>query len=186
MATNYMGMKNEDLYALMEKFELDKGDYMAKSADGSANGSLNRKKLQNILRLIDAQTGKADEVTAIKEDGEVIKHEPSKNGKLHKSLSGMMVEITFYNSDENDLPYVQMALNGIALIIPREKKVWIPKEFIDGVLQNAIMTKMKMDVDHTGKIRYIPKAVPRFQHTVHDIKHIDVLRKEYDEAKKGN
>jgi hypothetical protein len=42
---------------------------------------------------------------------------------------------------------------------------------------------MKMDVDHTGKIRYIPKAVPRFQHTVHDIKHIDVLRKEFDDEK---
>ena len=42
-----------------------------------------------------------------------------------------------------------------------------------------------MDVDRDGKIRYIPKQVPRFQHTVHDIKHIDVLRKEYDEAKKG-
>jgi hypothetical protein len=94
-----------------------------------------------------------------------------------------MVQITFYNSDENDLPYVQLALNGIALIIPRERMVWIPKEFIDGVLQNAIMTKMKMDVDRDGKIRYIPKAVPRFQHTVHDIKHIDVLRQEFDDEK---
>jgi hypothetical protein len=174
---NYMNKKNEDLYALMEKYELDKGDYL------SDTGSLNRKKLNNILKLIDAQTGKAEGVTAIKEDGEVIDHKPESNGKLHKSLSGMMVEITFYNSDENDLPYVQLALNGIALIIPREARVWIPKEFIDGVLQNAIMTKMKMDVSRDGKIRYIPKAVPRFQHTVHDIKHIDVLRKEYDDEK---
>ena len=171
---NYLNKKNEELYGLMEKYELEKEDYL------SDTGSLNRKKLNNILKLIDAQTGKTDEVTAIKDDGEVIDHKPRENGKLHKSLSGMMVEITFYNSDENDLPYVQIALNGIALIIPREKKVWIPKEFIDGVLQNAIMTKMKMDVDRDGKIRYIPKAVPRFQHTVHDIKHIDVLRKEFD------
>jgi hypothetical protein len=175
---NYMNKKNEDLYALMEKYELDKEDYLADS------GSLNRKKLNNILKLIDAQTGKAEGVTAIKDDGEVIDHKPEQsNGKLHKSLSGMMVELTFYNSDENDLPYVQLALNGIALIIPRERRVWIPKEFIDGVLQNAIMTKMKMDVDGQGKIRYIPKAVPRFQHTVHDIKHIDVIRKEYDDEK---
>jgi hypothetical protein len=176
---NYMNKKNEDLYALMERYELDKGDYL------SDTGSLNRQKLSNILKLIDAQTGKAEGVTAIKDDGEVIDHEPEKssNGKLHKSLSGMMVQITFYNSDENDLPYVQLALNGIALIIPREKEVWIPKEFIDGVLQNAIMTKMKMDVGRDGKIRYIPKAVPRFQHTVHDIKHIDVIRREYDDEK---
>ena len=175
---NYMSKKNEELYELMEKYELDKEDYL------SDTGSLNRKKLQNILKLIDAQTGKAEGVTAIKDDGEVIDHKPeSDNGKLHKSLSGMMVELTFYNSDENDLPYVQLALNGIGLIIPREQRVWIPKEFIDGVLQNAIMTKMKMDVGRDGKIRYIPKAVPRFQHTVHDIKHIDVLRKEFDEAK---
>jgi len=173
---NYMNRKNEELYALMEKYELDKGDYL------SDTGSLNRKKLNNILKLIDATSGKSKEVTAVLEDGEVIDHEPEKsNGKLHKTLSGIMAQITFYSSDENDLPYVQMALNGIALIIPREKKVWIPKEFIDGVLQNAIMTKMKMDVDRDGKIRYIPKAVPRFQHTVHDIKHIDVLRKEYDD-----
>jgi hypothetical protein len=175
---NYMNKKNEDLYALMEKYELDKGDYL------SDTGALNRKKLNNILKLIDATSGKSTEVTAIKEDGEVIDHKPeSSNGKLHKTLSGIMTQITFYNSDENDLPYVQLALNGIALIIPREKMVWIPKEFIDGVLQNAIMTKMKMDVDRDGKIRYIPKAVPRFQHTVHDIKHIDVLRKEFDDEK---
>jgi hypothetical protein len=181
MATNYMGKKDTELLDLIEKYELDKEDYLAKS------GSVNRKKLNNILKLIDAQTGKSKEAVSIDEKGTVEDHNPVKNGKLHKSLSGMMVEITFYSSDENDLPYVQLALNGIGLIIPREKKVWIPKEFIDGVLQNAIMTKMKMDVDRDGKIRYIPKQVPRFQHTVHEIKHIDVLRKEYDEAQaKGN
>ena len=173
---NYMSKKNDELLALLDKYDLDKTDYV------SDTGALNRKKISNILKLIDATSGRSNEVTAVKDDGEVIDHKPEQsNGKLHKTLSGMMVEITFYNSDENDLPYVQLALNGIALIIPREKQVWIPKEFIDGVLQNAIMTKMKMDVDRDGKIRYIPKAVPRFQHTVHDIKHIDVLRKEYDD-----
>ena len=173
MSVNYMSMKDVDLLKLVEKFELDKEDYMSDS------GSVNRKKLGNILKLIDAQTGKAEETTVVTEDGDVKDHKPTT--KIHKGLSGMMVAVTFYNSHENDLPYVQLGLNGIALIIPREKKVWIPKEFIDGVLQNAIATKMKMDVDSRGKIRYIPKQVPRFQHTVHDIKHIDVLRKEYDD-----
>lgn len=176
MSKNYTSMKNEELFKLIEKYELEKADYL------SDNGSLNRKKLGNILKLIDVVSGKVTEPTVITEEGEVSELKPS-NGKLHKNLSGMMVQITFYNTDENDLPYVQMALNGLALIIPREQKVWIPKEFIDGVLQNAIATKMKMDVDRNGKIRYIPKQVPRVQHTVHDIKHIDVIRKEYDEGK---
>lgn len=175
---NYMSLKDTELIELIEKYDLDKADYLAKS------GSVNRKKLNNILKLIDVQTGKNKEPVAIDADGEVVDHKPEQTGKLHKSLSGMMVHITFYSTDENDLPYVQMALNGMALIIPREKKVWIPKEFIDGVLQNAVVTKMKMDVDRDGKIRYIPKQVPRVQHTVHDIKHIDVLRKEYDEENK--
>jgi hypothetical protein len=172
---NYNTMKNEELFQLIEKYELEKSDYL------SDNGSLNRKKLGNILKLIDVVAGKEVTPTVISEDGEVEELTPTK--KLHKGLSGMMVQLTFYNTDENDLPYVQLALNGIALIIPREQKVWIPKEFIDGVLQNAIATKMKMDVDRTGKIRYIPKQVPRVAHTVHDIKHIDVIRKEYDEDK---
>lgn len=175
---NYMSMKNEKLIELMDKYELDKEDYLAD------NGSINRKKLSNILKLIDVQTGKTKEPVAITDEGEVRDHKPEQQSKLHKSLSGMMVQCTFYSTDENDLPYVQMALNGMALIIPREKKVWIPKEFIDGVLQNAVATKMKMDVDRDGKIRYIPKQVPRVQHTVHDIKHLDVLKKEYDEATK--
>jgi len=170
-------MKDVELVELMDKYELTKDDFLA------PNGSVNRKKLSNILRLIDVNAGKEKEAVVITEEGNVEEHKPTT--KLHKGLSGMMVQITFYNTDENDLPYVQMALNGIALIIPREKMVWIPKEFIDGVLQNAIATKMKMDVDRDGKIRYIPKQVPRVQHTVHDIKHIDVLRKEYDEEKKG-
>jgi len=174
---NYNTLKNEELYELIEKYELDKADYLSPD-----NGSLNRKKLGNILKLIDVSAGKVDEVVVIDTDGDVEEMKPTE--KLHKMLSGHMVEITFYSTDENDLPYAQLALNGIALIIPREKKVWIPKEFIDGVLQNAIATKMKMDVDRDGKIRYIPKQVPRLQHTVSDMKHIDVLRKEFDEENK--
>ena len=173
-------MKNEELYELIDKYELDKKDYLSPD-----NGSLNRKKLGNILKLIDVSAGKVEEVVVVDEEGDVEELKPTK--KLHKMLSGMMVEIQFYSTDENDLPYCQLALNGIALIIPREKKVWIPKEFIDGVLQNAVATKMKMDVDRDGKIRYIPKQVPRLQHTVTDMKHIDVLRKEFDkeQQKKG-
>lgn len=173
---NYNTMKNDDLVKLMEKYELEKEDYF------QDNGNLNRKKLANILKLIDATSGKADDVTVVNEDdGEVEDYTPTK--KIHKNLGGMMVQITFYSSDENDLPYVQLALNGMALIIPRESKFWIPKEFIDGVLVNAIATKSKMEVVD-GKIRYIPKKVPRFQHTVHDVQHMDVLQKRFaDEAK---
>jgi hypothetical protein len=173
---NYNTLKNEELFELIDKYELDKADYL------SENGSLNRKKLSNILKLIDVSAGKEKETVVIQDDGQVEEYKPAT--KLNKMLSGVMAQITFYNTDENDLPYVQLALNGIALIIPREVKSWIPKEFIDGVLQNAIATKLKMDVSSTGKIRYLPKQVPRIPHTVSDIKHIDVLRKEFDEAKK--
>jgi hypothetical protein len=174
---NYNTMKNEELIELMEKYDLEKEDYFQE------NGNLNRKKIANIMRLIDATSGKSEEVTVVNEDeGDVEEYKPTL--KLHKHLGGMMVQITFYSSDENDLPYVQLALNGMALIIPRERKFWIPKEFIDGVLVNAIAIKSKMEVVD-GKIRYIPKKVPRFQHTVHDIQHIEVLQKRFDEEKKA-
>jgi len=175
---NYMNKKNEELFELIEKYELDKDDYTQE------NGSLNRKKLGNILKLIDLQSGKvADEGVVVKEDenGDTVVEDYNPTVKLHKMLSGMMVQVTFYHSDENDMPYVQLGLNGIALNIKREVESWVPKEFIDGVLQNAIATKMKMHVDGQGNISYIPKQVPRFAHTTHDIKHIDVLAKEFDE-----
>lgn len=176
MSTNYMGMKNEELAKLIEEHNLDEADYKQE------NGSYNRKKLNNVFKAIDLAVGKIKETQVTDSDGETKDFNPRK--KLRKGLSGMMVKLTFYNSDENDLPYIQMALDGIALMVPREQEVWIPKEYIDGVLANAITTRMKMVNDRNGKIRYIPKQVPRVQYTVHDMKHIDVLRKEYDEQKK--
>lgn len=181
MSINYNAMKHEELFKLIEKYDLEKADYMVTPEKGGKE-TLNVSKLSNILKLIDAQAGRMEDTTVVDTDGSVSELNPKK--KLHKGLSGMMVQITFYNQDENDLPYVQMALNGIALLVPRETKKWIPKEFIDGVLVNAITTKMKMDVDRDGKIRYIPKQVPRVTYNVHDIKHIDVLRKEFDDQKK--
>ena len=177
--TNYNTMKHEELFKLIEKYDMDRNDYVSENDKGTE--VLNVKKLANILKLIDIQAGKMEEAHSVDVDGNVEKLDASK--KLHKGLSGMMAQMTFYNSDENDLPYVQMALNGIALMVPREKKTWIPKEFIEGVLVNAITTKMKMDVDRDGKIRYIPKMVPRVSYTVHEMKHIDVLRKEYKDNK---
>jgi hypothetical protein len=173
---NYHAMKDEELKEIMATYEIDEADYQLEK------GGLNRKKLCNVLRLIDIQAGKIAETMVQKEDGEVKTYEPE--DKLAKGLSGTMAQITFYSSDENDLPYVQLALNGMALIIPREVKSWIPKEFIDGVLQNAVATRMKMDVDRDGKIRYIPKQVPRIQFHTHDVKHIDELRRIFDEKKK--
>jgi hypothetical protein len=175
-----MNMKDEELKGLIDEYGLDKEEYLTTNEKGST--TVNRKKLNNVLKAIDMATGKVKE-TLLQEPGEATKeYEPSK-GRLHKGLSGMMVQLTFYNSDENDLPYIQMALNGIALLVPREKKVWIPKEYIDGVLANAIITKMKMETTKEGKIRYVPKQVQRIQYTVHDMKHIDELKKEHDTTK---
>lgn len=169
---SYTSMKNEELFKLIEKYDLEKEDYIQE------NGSLNRKKLANVLKLIDLASGKTTEVQMMSSDGTIKEYKHTQ--KINGGLSGMMVQVTFYAVDDNDIPYVQMALNGKALMIPREKKVWIPKEYIDGCLKHAVITKMKMDIDHKGNIRYIPRQIPRFQHTVHDIKHIDVLKKEYE------
>jgi hypothetical protein len=175
---NYATMAHEDLYKKIEKYDLDKEDYQVETVKGKK--TLNVKKLSNVLKLIDTMAGKAAGPVAVTEDGDVVDVTP-KTRKLHKALSGMMVEITFYNSTENDLPYVQLGLQGIALVVPRELKSWIPKEFLDGVIQNAIATRLKMVVSGTGKISYVPKQVPRLPHMVHQIKHIDVVRKEWDE-----
>jgi hypothetical protein len=175
---NYATMSHEDLYKRIEKYDLDKADYQTETEKGKK--TLNVKKLSNVLKLIEAMAGKATTPIAVNEAGDVVELTP-KTRKLHKALSGMMVEITFYNSTENDLPYVQLGLQGIALVVPRELKSWIPKEFLDGVIQNAIATRLKMVVSGTGKISYVPKQVPRLPHMVHQIKHIDVVRKEWDE-----
>ena len=173
---NYMTLKDVELMELVKERGLVTEDYKTES------GAINRKRLNNVLKAIDLATGKATEAL-LSVPGEPTKElEPTK--KFMKGLSGMMVNITFYNSDENDLPYVQMALNGIALMVPRERETWIPKEFVDGVLVHAVTTKLKMHVTVDGKIKYIPKQVPRIQYTVSDIKHIDVLRQEYDEENK--
>ena len=179
--TNYMSFKDEDLRKLIADYQLDLAVY--ETTNDSGTKGINRKKLNNVLKAIDMATGKIKE-TLLQEPGEATEEFQPAKKKLRKGLSGMMVNLTFYNSNENDLPYIQMALNGTALLVPREKKVWIPKEFIDGVLANAIITTMKMETTREGKIRYVPKKVPRIQYTVHDMKHIDELRKEFDSEKK--
>lgn len=176
MGTNYIAAKTEDLELLIKEYGLDATEYT------NENGSLNRKKLNNVLKAIDIATGKVRE-TLLQKPGETTVEFNPTGKKLHKNLSGMMVQITFYSTDENDLPYLQMALNGLCLQIPRETKVWIPKEFVDGVLQNAVMTKMKLEYTENGQVRYIPKQVPRVQYTVHQLKHLDVLRDEFTKKK---
>jgi len=176
-ATNYMKMKVEELKEIMKHYEMDE------KAFTNDNGSLNRTMLSNVLKVIDVQVGKVKEVIVQTEDGEVKTHNPRQkmNGTV---LSGMMIEIEFFNVDENDLPYVQLGLQGTALTIPREMKCWIPKEFLDGCLKHTTTTMLKMVVNReTGKIRYEPKSVPRFQYTVHNILHIDELRKKAVEGK---
>lgn len=176
VSVNYMTLKDTELIALVQQYELAEEDYKTEA------GAINRKKLNNVLKAIDLATGRATEALLSQPGEPTTELEPTK--KFMKGLSGMMVQITFYNSDENDLPYVQMALNGTALMVPREKETWVPKEFVDGVLVHAVTTKLKMHVTPDGKIKYIPKKVPRVQYTVRDIKHIDVLKKEYDEEQK--
>ncbi len=180
-----MKMTNPEIEELIVKYELDRNQFITIKADGKEE--LNRSQVNNFMKMVDLAAGRMVKAQVDMADEPIQDLKPTK--KLHKALSGMMCQITFYNSNENDLPYVQMALNGIALMVPREIETWIPKEFVDGVLNSAIATAMKMEtfVDHKGetKIRYIPKQVPRVQYTIKDIKHIDVLKKEFDELKKN-
>lgn len=176
-AVNYMKMKTEELEALMVKYDIDRKNFT------NPNGALNRQMLANVLKVIDVQVGKVKEVIVQTEEGDVKTHNP-----VHRIggtvLSGVMIQIEFFNVDENDLPYVQLGLQGTALTIPREMKAWIPKEFLDGCLKHTITTKLKMVVNReTGKIRYEPKQIPRFQYTVHNIMHIDELKKKAIEGK---
>jgi hypothetical protein len=174
---NYMTMKSEDLEKIMDGYNMNKADFTQE------NGSLNRKLVADMIKIINVQVGKAKEVIVQDEKGNVETHNPVR--KLNgTTLSGMMVEIEFFNVNENDLPYVQLGLQGTALTIPREVKCWIPKEFVDGCLKHTVTTMLKMNVNReTGKISYIPKQVPRFQYTVHDIMHIDELKKKAIEGK---
>ena len=79
-----MSCKNEELEECIKTYGLDREDYLNEKKE------LNRQKLNNILKIIDVQVGKAKEAIAVKEDGTVMDNKVS-NGKLHKSLSGVMV-----------------------------------------------------------------------------------------------
>jgi hypothetical protein len=168
---NYMQMKDPELKELMKKYDMNEKDFI------QDNGNLNRQMLCNMLKMLDVQLGKVRETIIQHEEGDLETYTPTKKIKGKTYLSGMMVEIEFYNVDENDLPYVQLGLQGTALTIPRERKTWIPKEFVDGCLKHTVVKKLKMVISQRGDISYAPKAVPRFQYIVHNMMHIEELRK---------
>ena len=156
---DYMNMKNEKLRDIGAANGLDYDSYM------NENGSLRRKDYCDALRALDIKAGNPiDQPVIVEADGTAATQEQIK----HKA-----VLIMFYSMEENDLPYVQLGLNGRALYIPKEREVWIPHEFIEGCLRNAVMDKMVMDIDFKGNIRYIIKKVPRFQYNILDIKTFD-------------
>lgn len=167
---NYMSMKTDALEALAKEREIDISFYM------NSNGSYNRQAISNIMKMWDAANTVQETPTLVEADGEVT--ENPKPSKFKKGFEGVFTKIIFYNLDENDLPYVQLALNGNALYIPKEREVWIPKEFLDGCLKNAIITKLKQHVGQDGKISYIPRQVQRHSYQVLDMKHIDEIPKE--------
>lgn len=157
---NYMTAKNEVLIETAELRGITIDEYY------NDNGKLNRKRLCDALRAKDIEEKKPidtlvveDEETGEKTSPEVIKKKA--------------VQIIFYSMEENDIPYVQLGLNGKAYYIPKEKEIWIPHELIEGCLKNAVMTKLQMDIDQKGNIRYIPKQVPRFNYNILDIREFE-------------
>jgi len=141
------------------------------------NGSLNRKGLCDALRAQDIEMKKPIDVVMEKEEaGELTAVE---------TISEKAVKIIFYSMEENDMPYVQLGLNGKALYVPKEAEVWIPHKYVEGCLRNAVMDKMIMDIDHKGNIRYKIRKVPRFQYSILDIKSFDELEAENKAAAKA-
>lgn len=161
---NYMTQKTEKLLDLADLRGIDKNEHY------NEKGSLNRKTLCDALRALDiAEKKPIDQVVTEDEEGKITSPEVIKR---------KAVQIIFYSMEENDMPYVQLGLNGKAYYIPKEKEVWIPHELIAGCLKNSVMTKLVMDIDHKGNIRYIPKKVPRFNYNILDIREIEPTDKE--------
>lgn len=162
---NYHTAKNETLIDLAKTRGLNVESFKA------TNGSINRKALCDALRAQDIENKQPIDVVIEKDEGEEGVH-------TLEVISEKAVQIIFYSMEENDMPYVQLGLNGKALYIPKEVEVWIPHKYIEGCLRNAVMDKMVMDIDRKGNIRYRIKKVPRFQYNILDIKTFAELEEE--------
>jgi len=161
---NYNNMKNADLIDLAKARGMDTSKFINK------NDSLNRKEISDALRAGDIRSkGSIDIPVEINEAGDVTSIE-----KIEKKAC----QIIFYSMEENDLPYVQLGLNGKALYIPKEMECWIPHEYVEGCLRNAVMDKMVMDINHKGDIRYMIKKVPRYQYNILDIRNVGEIGEE--------
>jgi hypothetical protein len=155
-----MTQKTEKLLEIADLRGINKKDHY------NDNGKLNRKSLCDALRALDIKEKKPiDQV--------VVEDEKSGEITTPEVIKKKAIQIIFYSMEENDLPYVQLGLNGRAYYIPKEKEVWVPHELVEGCLKNSVMTKMVMDIDHKGNIRYIKKQVPRFNYNILDIRDIE-------------
>jgi len=143
------------------------------------HGAIIRQALCDALRAQDIQDKKPIDVV-------MESNEATGDIKSLESIEKKAVQVIFYSMEENDMPYVQLGLNGKGFYIPKEVEVWIPHELVEGCLRNAVMDKMVMDIDHKGNIRYKIKKVPRFQYSILDIKtmdELDVMNKEEAQSK---
>lgn len=150
---NYMTWKDEDLLEKAKELSIDPEVF-------TEDGKLNRKTLVYMIKFADTKAGKGSETLVKSENGSI--ESLSKNAR--------QVKIIFHNSDENDLPYVQIGLNGRAYYIPRNEEVWIPKEVLDGPIHDAIMERMKTVTDKFGNVNQEYKKVPRLTYQVLDMK----------------
>ena len=165
MSTNYQTKKNEELLELAAARGINTDTFK------NDNGAINRNKICDALRAQDIEEKRPIDVV-MEQD---VSDEPGVIRSM-KSIAKKAVKIIFYSMEENDMPYVQLGLNGKAYYIPKEVEVWIPHELIEGCLRNSVMDKMIMDIDRKGNIRYKIKKVPRFQYSILDIKTVDELK----------
>jgi hypothetical protein len=159
---NYNSKKDAELKDLAEARGLNVDDFI------NGNGHLNRKAISDALRAGDIANKVPIDV--------VVEADDLGNVESLETISEKAVQIVFYSMEENDMPYVQLGLNGKALYVPKEVEVWIPHKYVEGCLRNAIMDKMQMDINHKGDINYRIKKVPRFSYNILDIKTYDELK----------
>jgi hypothetical protein len=105
----------------------------------------------------DMERGVVDEVIEQDIDGKV--QEPEVQKKVEA------LRVVFHNTNEQDLPYVFIGLNGRAFYIPKDREVMIPKELLQ-VINDSIEIRMKPFRKRDGSMGYSEQMIQRFPYTV--------------------
>ena len=144
--TSYWNMKDDEIQSEIKarKLDYDLDQYSRKTAIES-------------LKVSDVYLGKATE--ALEDDGENINETMAKKG---------YVKVRFFNTAEDETPYVFIGHNGKSYYIPKEEDVWVPKILLKSVIKDAVETRMESKKIN-GKIQQVSKQYQRFPYQLVDM-----------------